>query len=62
MVTQTVASIKPQRLKDSFNLLPRMHSIADVANYGYRLMELNRSGRSSGKTAYSWSMIGTGLY
>eukprot|EP00438_Fugacium_kawagutii_P000559 Skav223860 [mRNA] locus=scaffold2304:657068:660110:- [translate_table: standard] len=23
-----------------------MHSIADVANYGYRLMELNRSGRT----------------
>ena len=26
--------------------LPRMHSIADVANYSYRLMELNRSGRT----------------
>eukprot|EP00434_Breviolum_minutum_P008597 symbB.v1.2.007584.t1/scaffold386.1/size215569/10 len=24
-----------------------MHSIADVANYSYRLMELNRSGRKS---------------
>lgn len=23
----------------------RMHSIADVANYAYRLMELSRSGR-----------------